>query len=155
MFLLTGKTAIVTGASRGIGKAIAKGFAQAGADLILVSRNREALEQVTGEIGGLGRKAFPVVADIGVPEEIQGAVDDALAKFNIQVNAIGPSYLKTELTQRMRESKVISENLLRRTPMGRFGKPEEIVGTALNLASDASSYVTGQTVFVDGGWLAF
>jgi NAD(P)-dependent dehydrogenase (short-subunit alcohol dehydrogenase family) len=77
------------------------------------------------------------------------------ARFNIRVNAIGPSYLETELTKGMRESKVISENLLRRTPMGRFGKPEEVVGAAIYLASDASSYVTGQTLFVDGGWLAY
>ena len=77
------------------------------------------------------------------------------AKFNIQVNAIGPSYVETELTEGMRKSKVISENLLRRTPAGRFGKPEEVVGAALYLASGASSYVTGQTLFVDGGWLAF
>jgi len=250
MFHLAGKTAIVTGASRGIGEAIAKGFAKAGADLILVSRNRVALEQVAGEIRGFGRRAFPLAADVGVPEEIERAVGATLeifprldilvnnagispvlrradelapneweeilkvnltgtfrfcqsvgkvmiqqgggkiinmvsvgavvgfprqvgycaakggvlqltrvlaidwAKFNIQVNAIGPSYLETELTQGMRKSKVISENLLRRTPMGRFGKPEEVVGAALYLASDASSYVTGQTLFVDGGWLA-
>jgi NAD(P)-dependent dehydrogenase (short-subunit alcohol dehydrogenase family) len=76
-------------------------------------------------------------------------------RHNIQVNAIGPSYLETELTKGVRESKVISENLLRRTPIGRFGKPEEVVGAALYLASDASSYVTGQALFVDGGWLAF
>jgi len=77
------------------------------------------------------------------------------AKHNIQVNAIGPAYIETELTQGMRESKVISESLLRRTPMSRFGKPEEVVGAAIYLASDASSYVTGQTLFVDGGWLAY
>jgi NAD(P)-dependent dehydrogenase (short-subunit alcohol dehydrogenase family) len=75
-------------------------------------------------------------------------------RHNIQVNAIGPAYLETELTKGMRESKIISEDLLRKTPMGRFGKPEEIVGAAIYLASDASSYVTGQTLFVDGGWLA-
>jgi NAD(P)-dependent dehydrogenase (short-subunit alcohol dehydrogenase family) len=250
MFSLMGKTAIVTGASRGIGEAIAKGFANAGADLVLVSRNRVALENVAKEIGGLGRKALPIVADIGVPEEIERAVDAVLkifpridilvnnagispvlkkaeevnlgeweeivrvnltgtflfcqaagkvmiqqgggkiinmvsvgavvgfprqiaycatkggilqltrvlaiewTRYNIQVNAIGPAYLETELTEGMRESKIISENLLRRTPMGRFGKPEEVVGAALYLASDASSYVTGQTLFVDGGWLA-
>ena len=251
MFQLTGKVAIVTGASRGIGEAIAKGFAKAGADLVLVSRNKEALEKVAKEIRDLGRKAFSIGADIGVAEEIQRTVDTALesfpridilvnnagispvlkraeelalnewenilrvnltgtflfcqavgkvmiqqgggkiinmvsvgaivgfprqvgycatqggilqltkvlaldwARFNIQVNAIGPSYLETELTKGMRESKVISENLLRRTPMGRFGKPEEVVGAAIYLASDASSYVTGQTLFVDGGWLAY
>ena len=76
------------------------------------------------------------------------------AKHNIQVNAIGPAYIETELTKGMRESKIISEDLLRKTPMGRFGKPEEIVGAAIYLASEASSYVTGQTLFVDGGWLA-
>ena len=251
LFPFGGKTAIVTGASRGIGEAIAKGFAKAGADLVLVSRNKAALEQVAGEIRGLGRKALAVAADIGVPEEIERAVDEASkvfpqidilvnnagispvlrradqltlaewneilrvnltgtflfcqavgklmirqgrgkiinmasvggvvgfprmvaycvakggilqltkvlaldwVKYNIQVNAIGPAYLETELTQGMRESKVISENLLRRTPMGRFGKPEEVVGAALYLASDGSSYVTGQTLFVDGGWLAY
>ena len=77
------------------------------------------------------------------------------AKHNIQVNAIGPAYLETELTKGMRGSKIISENLIRRTPMGRFGKPEEIIGAAIYLASEASSFVTGQTLFVDGGWLAF
>ena len=251
MFPLTGKTAIVTGGSRGLGEAVAKGLAKAGADLVLISRKRDALEKVAREINGLGRKAFPIVADIGVPEEIERAVEAALrsvpridvlvnnagispvlkradqlalhdweeilrvnltgtflfcqavgkgmirqgggkiinmvsvgavvgfprqagycaakggilqltkvlaldwARFNVQVNAIGPSYLETDLTQGMRESKVISENLLQRTPMGRFGKPEEVVGAALYLASDASSYVTGQTLFVDGGWLAY
>jgi 7-alpha-hydroxysteroid dehydrogenase len=78
---LTGKTAIVTGASRGIGEAIAKGFANAGADLVLVSRKRVDLENVAKEIGGIGRKAFPIVADIGVPEEVQRAVDATLKSF--------------------------------------------------------------------------
>ena len=250
MFKLTGKTAIVTGASRGIGEAIAKGFAQAGADLVLVSRNIIALEEVAKEIKAFGREALSIAADIGNPEEIQRTIDNTLkvfpridilvnnagispilkkaeevplreweeivkvnltgtflfcqavgkvmiqqgggkiinmvsvgavvgfprqiaycatkggilqltkvlaiewARHNIQVNAIGPAYLETELTKGMRESKIISENLLRRTPMGRFGRPEEIVGAALYLASDTSSYVTGQTLFVDGGWLA-
>lgn len=251
MFSLHKKIAIVTGASRGIGRAIAIGFARAGADLILVSRKKADLEHVAKEISELGKKAFPIVADIGVPEDIRMAVKRTLehfpridilvnnagispvlkraeemslyewetilkvnltgtflfcqevgkvmiqqgggkiinmvsvgaivgfprqagycaskggilqltkvlaldwARFNIQVNAIGPAYIETELTQGMRESKVISENLLRRTPMGRFGKPEEIVGAALYLASDASSYITGQTIFVDGGWLSY
>ena len=250
MFQLTGKVAIVTGASRGVGQAIAKGFAQSGADLVLVSRNLPALEEVAKEIEGLGRKALPLSADIGNPEDIQKVVEATLkvfpridilvnnagispilkraeemtlkeweeivrvnltgtflfcqaagrvmmkqgggkiinmvsvggvvafpkqiaycatkggilqltkvlavewTRYNIQVNAIGPAYLETELTKGMRESKTISEDLLRKTPMGRFGRPEEIVGAAIYLASDASSYTTGQTLFVDGGWLS-
>jgi gluconate 5-dehydrogenase len=251
MFSLAGKTAMVTGASRGIGEAIAKGFAQAGADLVLVSRSISSLRQVAKEVEERwSRKAIPMAADIGSPEEIQRAVEatrklfpriDILvnnagispvlkhaeqmdlkeweeivrvnltgtflfsqavgrvmiqqrsgkiinmvsvggvvgfprmvaycvtkagileltkvlaiewARHNIQVNAIGPAYIETELTKGMRESKIISEDLLRKTPMGRFGRPEEVVGAALYLASDASSYVTGQTLFVDGGWLA-
>jgi NAD(P)-dependent dehydrogenase (short-subunit alcohol dehydrogenase family) len=251
MCCLTGKTVIVTGASRGIGEAIAKGFARAGAELILVSRDLRALKGVAREIEGLGRKVLSVSADIGNPEDIQKVVEATLkvfpridvllnnagispvlkkaeemnlkeweeivrvnltgtflfcqavgkvmikqgggkiinmvsvgavvgfprqigycatkggilqltkvlaiewARHNIQVNAIGPAYIETDLTEGMRNSRVISENLLFRTPMGRFGKPEEIVGAAIYLASDASSYVTGQTLFVDGGWLAF
>jgi NAD(P)-dependent dehydrogenase (short-subunit alcohol dehydrogenase family) len=251
MFQLDGKTAIVTGASRGIGEAIAKGFAKAGANLVLVSRNLSALESVGREIEDIGRKVLPLSADIGKYEDIPKVVESTLkvfpridillnnagispilkkaeevklseweeiirvnltgtflfcqavgkvmiqqgggkiinmvsvgafvgfprqvgycvtkggilqltrvlaldwARYNIRVNAIGPSYLETELTKGMRESKVISENLLKRTPMGRFGKPEEVVGAAIYLASDASSYVTGQTLFVDGGWLAY
>lgn len=58
MFQLTGKVAIVTGASRGIGEAIAKGFAKAGADLVLVSRNKEALEKVAKEIRGPGKESL-------------------------------------------------------------------------------------------------
>ncbi len=77
------------------------------------------------------------------------------ARFHIQVNAIGPAYMETELTEGMRGSKVIAENLLRRTPLGRFGQPREVVGAAVFLASEASSYMTGQTIFVDGGWLAY
>ena len=75
-------------------------------------------------------------------------------RHNIQVNAIGPGYVETDLTEGMRSSKIISEQLLNRTPMHRFAKPEEIVGAAVFLASDGSSYITGHTVFVDGGWLA-
>jgi NAD(P)-dependent dehydrogenase (short-subunit alcohol dehydrogenase family) len=250
-FQLDGQTAIVTGASRGIGKAIAKGFAKAGADLVLVSRNLPALKSVAKEIEDIGRKVLPLSTDIGKHEDISKIVESTLkvfpridillnnagispilkraeevglreweeiirvnltgtfffcqtvgkvmiqqgggkiinmvsvgafvgfprqvgycatkggilqltrvlaldwARFNIRVNAIGPSYIETELTKGMRESKVISENLLKRTPMGRFGKPEEVVGAAIYLASDASSYVTGQTLCVDGGWLAY
>jgi NAD(P)-dependent dehydrogenase (short-subunit alcohol dehydrogenase family) len=94
MFSIAGKIAIVTGASRGIGEAIAKGFAQAGADLVLVGRNLSALEKVAKEIEGLGRKALPISADIGKSEEIQKAVGAAVEVFpriDILVNNAGIS----------------------------------------------------------------
>lgn len=69
------------------------------------------------------------------------------ARYNIQVNAIGPGYVETDLTKGMRTSKIISENLLNRTPMHRFAKPEEIVGAAVFLASKETSYVTGPILF--------
>jgi NAD(P)-dependent dehydrogenase (short-subunit alcohol dehydrogenase family) len=250
MFELTDKTAIVTGASRGIGAAIALGLARYGADVVVMSRNLSSLSEIAKRIRGLGRKSLAVKADIGISEDIDSAVDKVLehfqridilvnnagispvlkraeemtkadwnavigvnltgtflcsqafgkvmikqmdgkiinitsvggtvgfprqaaycatkgaiiqltrvlaldwARYNIQVNAVGPAYIETDLTEDMRRSKVISEDLLRKTPMGRFGKPEEIVGAVIFLASDASSYMTGQTIYVDGGWLA-
>ena len=76
-------------------------------------------------------------------------------KYNITINTIAPAYLATDLTEGVRASKKISENLLQRTPMGRFGETEEIVTAALYLASEYSSYTTGTTLIVDGGWMAW
>jgi len=76
-------------------------------------------------------------------------------KYNITVNAIAPAYLATDLTEAVRASKKISENVLQRTPMRRFGEPEEVVTAALYLASEYSSYTTGTTLTVDGGWMAY
>jgi NAD(P)-dependent dehydrogenase (short-subunit alcohol dehydrogenase family) len=76
-------------------------------------------------------------------------------KYNITVNAIAPAYLGTDLTEGVRASKKISENLLQRTPMRRFGETEEIITAALYLASEYSSYTTGTTLTADGGWMAY
>jgi NAD(P)-dependent dehydrogenase (short-subunit alcohol dehydrogenase family) len=250
MFELIGKTAVVTGASRGIGAAIAMGLAKSGADVAVMSRNLTRLREVAGKIIDMGRQAVAVKADIGVSEDIDAAVEGVLkhfkgvdilvnnagispvlkraeemtkgeweeivkinltgtflcaqafgrvmikqkagkiinmtsvggavgfprqvaycatkgaiiqltkvlaldwAKHNIQVNAVGPSYIETDLTEGVRKSKIISEDLLKKTPMGRFGKPEEVVGAVVFLASPAASYMTGETTYVDGGWLA-
>jgi len=76
-------------------------------------------------------------------------------KYNITVNAIAPAYIATDLTEGVRASKKISENLLQRTPMRRFGETEEIVTAALYFASEYSSYTTGIILTVDGGWMAY
>jgi len=249
-FSLTGKVALITGGSRGIGKATALGFASAGADVVIASRKFPDLEQVAAEIRELGGKALPVAAHVGKLEEIKSLVDtvcqefgkidilvnnagtspalspileleerlwdsitnlnlkgviflsQAVAKvmkehgggtiinvssvtafrhethaatyaitkaavvmatkimaqewaeYNIRVNAIAPGHIHTRLGDSIFETvPEYEEEFLKRVPMGRIGDPDEIVGAMIYLASDASSYVTGETIVVDGGTL--
>ena len=76
------------------------------------------------------------------------------AAHNILVNAIGPAFVETDFTSGLRENERIYSELKSKNPLQRFARPDEIVGAALFLASEESSYITGQTIFVDGGWLA-
>jgi len=249
-FSLKGKTALVTGASRGLGWAIAKGFAQAGADIVLIARSNDALEKNAREIRTLGRKAdvFPfnlqkvdeipelfekIVAAVGaidillnvagttfrseaekfprsewdrvisanltspfilsqcfarerirlqkpgkiiniasllseaarptIPaytaskggiKQVTKALAVEWAKYGINVNAIGPGYFATEMTKPLQENPEFDRWVKERTPMKRWGQPEELVGAAVFLASSASDFITGQVIYVDGGWLA-
>jgi gluconate 5-dehydrogenase len=74
-----------------------------------------------------------------------------LARFNIQVNAISPGYFATEMNKALVEDEAFNAWVINRTPAQRWGKFEELVGTLVYLASDASSFVSGQNIFVDGG----
>lgn len=76
------------------------------------------------------------------------------AARGVRVNCVAPAYFETDLTKSLRERKKLSEAVLARTPMGRYGRPEEVAGACVYLASFAASYVTGQTLMVDGGWRA-
>jgi len=76
------------------------------------------------------------------------------AKEGVTVNAIAPGVFRTALNAELLDSTPRGKELLMRTPMGRFGKTEELIGAAVYLASDAASFVTGQTIVVDGGFLA-
>ena len=76
------------------------------------------------------------------------------SRRGVNVNAIAPGVFRTAINSHLLDNSPRGQELLLRTPMGRFGKPEELVGAAIFLASDASSYVTGQTLVVDGGFLA-
>lgn len=246
---LKGKIAIVTGASRGLGRSMALGLAEAGADVAIVSRGLPDLEKVAEEIRSLGRRALPISADMSNLEDISKMVDkvqnefnkiDILvnnagttirmtveefteeawdkvialnlkgaffcaqavgrvmikqrsgkiiniasllsaigvpnavaygsakggisqmtkcmavewAKYNINVNAIGPGYFRTPLTKPLQDDPVRSAQILSRIPMQRWGDPDDLKGVVVFLASEASDYVTGQTIYVDGGWLA-
>ncbi len=77
-----------------------------------------------------------------------------LAPHNVQVNAIAPGWIETDMTAPVRTPAMIAmnEEILARTPAGRWGQPDEIAGTAVYLASHASDFVTGATIRVDGGY---
>ncbi|MBN2316957.1 MAG: SDR family oxidoreductase [Sedimentisphaerales bacterium] len=76
------------------------------------------------------------------------------AKYNITVNAIGPGYIATELTKPLWTDEDFNQWVLSKTPLARWGRPEDLAGTAVLLASKAGDFITGQIIYVDGGWLA-
>lgn len=245
-FHLPGKVALVTGGSRGIGRSIALGLAEAGSDIVLASRKLPDLEKVAQEITDMGRKALPVSANVRHLPEIDNLVKKAMDEFghidilvnnagtnpvfgsvfnteepawdvimglnlkgyfflsqavgkimrdkgggsiinvastagihpdiglgvysiskagvimltqvlaqewgqyNIRVNAIAPGVVKTKLSSLLWSTSEIREKVEDSTALGRIAEPEEMVGAVLFLVSEASSYVTGQTLVLDG-----
>ncbi|MHC4982948.1 MAG: SDR family oxidoreductase [Planctomycetota bacterium] len=76
------------------------------------------------------------------------------APFGIRVNGIGPGYIRTEMTRPLVEDAEFNSWVVKRTPLGRWGVPEDVQGAAVFLASDAAAFITGHVLYVDGGWLA-
>jgi len=243
---LAGRTALVTGAGKGLGRAIALGFAGAGADVVLMARTRADLEAAAREVEALGRQALVAVADATDSRQVDAVVEQAVARFGridvlahaaggslrkpsvdvtdeewdgvisanlsstfkvcravgrhmlaqgggsiinlsstagmrgragnapysaakaavinlsralamewapkgVRVNVLAPGRFLTPLTEAEMSVPEKYAAFVRQVPLGRIGRPEEIQDIAVWLASDASAYVTGSTITLDGG----
>ncbi len=121
----------------------------------MVQRGGGSIISVSSVAGHVGlRKDVAYCATKGGLELMTKSLALEWAKWKVRVNCIAPGYFETDLTAGMRDHEYLSKRLLAHTPMERFGKANELVGAAVFLASSASSYVTGQSILVDGGWTA-
>jgi NAD(P)-dependent dehydrogenase (short-subunit alcohol dehydrogenase family) len=248
-FDLTGKTAVVIGGTSGIGRAIARGLAEAGADVVPSSRRMEQVKEAATEIRALGRRSLEAVSDVSDRASLDQLLKKCIGEFGkidilvnsagktkrtptidvgdeewtdilntnvtgtlracqifgrhmlenkygrivniaslssfvalyevaaysaskaavamltkslaiewaphgVNVNAIAPGVFRTALNQKLLDDTERGREFKLRTPMKRFGRVEELAGAAVFLASDAASFITGEVLVVDGGFLA-
>lgn len=102
--------------------------------------------------GGIRVPAY--AASKGGVAQLTKALANEWATRNVQVNAIAPGYFRTENTTALQKDGVRNRQILERIPAARWGEPEDLAGAAVFLASDASNYITGEVLVVDGGWMA-
>ena len=246
---LDGRTAVVIGGTSGIGRAIAHGLAEAGADVVCSARRQEQVESTASEIESLGRRTIRCTSDVSDKASLESLLTECVSAFGkidilvnsagrtkreptldldeetwaailetnltgtlracqvfgrhmiengygriiniaslstfvslfevaaysaskaavasltkslaiewarngVSVNAIAPGVFRTALNEKLLDESDRGREFLTRTPMGRFGKVEELAGAAVFLASEAASFVTGEVLVVDGGFLA-
>jgi 2-deoxy-D-gluconate 3-dehydrogenase len=131
-------------------------LAQAVARTMIAAKRPGAIVNTSSLIAFIGGKTVPAyAASKGGLNQATKTMANDWAKYGIRVNAIAPGYFITDVTEALQKNKERYTEIVSRIPMGRWGNPEELGGIALYLVSDASSYVTGQTFVVDGGWLAY
>lgn len=130
-------------------------LAQAVAKTMMAAKRPGSIVNTSSLIAFIGGKNVPAYAasKAGI-NHVTKSMANGWAKSGIRVNAIAPGWFSTDLTEAVRKNKGRYAELTARIPMGRWGNPEELGGAAVFLASDASSYVTGQTIVVDGGWMS-
>jgi NAD(P)-dependent dehydrogenase (short-subunit alcohol dehydrogenase family) len=112
------------------------------------------ISSMYGQVGNMFGPHSAYHASKGAVTNFTRAVAAEWAKYNITVNAIGPGFFASEMTQDLTEVKEFLDFVNTRCPMKRLGEEGELDGTLILLASDESSYITGQTIYVDGGWTA-
>ena len=121
----------------------------------MVAAGRGSVINISSVAGHVGlRRSVPYCATKGGVELMTKALALDWATKGVRVNCIAPGYFETDLTAGMIANEALSTRLLGQTPMGRFGRDPDIIGAAIFLASDASAYITGQSLAVDGGYLA-
>ena len=174
LFDLTGKVAVVTGASSGLGRDAARAYAQSGADVAVLARRAERLEDLAREIKeNTGRDCIAVTCDVTSEESVRDSVQTVLdhygkidilmnnagtnalagayAKYGITANAVGPGLFPTEMTTDLLAVEPYMNKYYELNPSSRHAEDGELNGAVLFFSSDASSYVQGQLVLVDGG----
>ena len=103
--------------------------------------------------GGKNTPAY--AASKGALKQLTQSLSNAWSPHGILVNGIAPGYCETDMTSGIMADKTRYAEVTERIPMGRWAKPEEFAGPAIFLASNASSYITGEMLVVDGGWMGF
>jgi NAD(P)-dependent dehydrogenase (short-subunit alcohol dehydrogenase family) len=110
------------------------------------------LTSIYEQVGGERLSAY--AASKGAVRQLARSLALEWAAGGVRVNCIAPSYVETEMTEGLRQNEFHRDRLLAGIPVGRFGTTDEVAGAAVFLASDAARYITGTTLFVDGGWTA-
>jgi NAD(P)-dependent dehydrogenase (short-subunit alcohol dehydrogenase family) len=121
----------------------------------MVERGAGSIISITSVAGHVGLvRSVPYCATKGGVEMLSKALALDWAKRGVRVNCLAPGYVDTDLTAGLLHHETLSKPFLEHTPMGRFAAPRDMAGAAVFLASDAASYMTGQSLVVDGGWTA-
>lgn len=121
----------------------------------MLARKRGKVINICSLMSEVGRATIaPYTASKGGVKMLTKALATEWGRHNVQVNGIGPGYFATEMNRALLEDEAFDAFVKGRTPAGRWGRPEELVGTAVFLAASASDFVNGQIIYVDGGILA-
>jgi gluconate 5-dehydrogenase len=118
----------------------------------MIPRGRGKIINICSVQSELGRPSIaPYAATKGAVKMLTKGMAIDWGRHGLQINGIGPGYFKTELNQALVEDKAFSDWLIGRTPSRRWGELEDLIGAAIFLASNASNFVNGQIIYVDGG----